>query len=220
MKQPDVNEAKWIDVSATISDGMVRWPTDPAVIIYKAETIGEEGAVANVTGIYTTAHVGTHIDAPLHFIKGGEDVASIDLNILIGHAKVFHIQDRKEINYAEIKDLGIEKGDRVLFRTRNSETDWEREPFMEDYVYLATDAAKFLAGIGIQCVGVDYLSLGSKENDQEVHRLMLGIPVIIIEGLKLGKVDAGKYDMVCLPLKIKNSDGGPSRVILRKRDQA
>jgi arylformamidase len=211
------NEEQWIDVSATVSDGMVRWPTDPAVRIYKAETIGVHGAVANVTAISTTAHVGTHIDAPLHFIAGGEDVASVDLKALIGPAKVFHIRDTKEINYAEIKDLGIEKGDRVLFRTRNSETDWEREPFHEDYVYLATDAAKYLADKGIRCIGVDYLSLGSKDNDPEVHMLMLSVPVIIIEGLKLGNVDAGEYDMVCLPLKIQGSDGGPSRVIIRKR---
>ena len=88
-------EKQWIDVSATISGGMVRWPTDPAVKIYKAETIGVNGAVANVTGIDTTAHVGTHIDAPLHFIAGGADVASVDLNALIGPAKVFHIRNGK-----------------------------------------------------------------------------------------------------------------------------
>ena len=105
-----------------------------------------------------------------------------------------------------------------MFRTDNSDTDWEHKPFIEDYVYLATDAAKFLVDRGIQCIGVDYLSLGSKENDPEVHMLMLSVPIIIIEGLKLGSVAAGAYDMICLPLKIQGSDGGPSRVILRKRD--
>jgi len=208
---------EWIDITATISDGMVRWPTDPAVHIYKTEEIGVNGALANVTAIATTAHVGTHIDAPLHFVKGGDDVASVDLNILVGPAKVFHIKNDKEINYEEIKDLGIERGDRVLFRTRNSDTDWERKPFMEDYVYLATDAARYLVDTGVQCVGVDYLSLGSKENDPEIHTLLLNAPIIIIEGLKLGKVPDGKYDMVCLPIKLEGSDGGPSRVILRKR---
>ena len=211
-----MDEEQWIDISATISDGMVRWPTDPAVHIYKAETIGEHGAVANVTAITTTAHVGTHIDAPLHFLKDGKDVSAIDLNILVGPAKVFHIDNQEAITYADIRDLGIEPGDRVLFRTRNSETDWEREPFKEDYVYLATDAAKYLAEKRIRCIGIDYLSLGDKENDPEVHLLILSVPIIIIEGLKLGNVAAGEYDMVCLPLKIKDSDGGPSRVILRK----
>src|ERR1700761_7693574 len=100
-------ENLWIDVSATISDGMTRWPTDPAVHIYKAEQIGIDGAEANVTGINTTAHVGTHIDAPLHFFKDGIDVASVSLDKLVGNAKVFHITNEKEINLDGIKDLGI-----------------------------------------------------------------------------------------------------------------
>ncbi len=205
----------WIDVSATISDGMTRWPTDPAVHIYKAEQIGVNGAVANVTAISTTAHVGTHIDAPLHFFKEGIDVASVSLDKLVGKAKVFRISNDKEINLAGIKDLGIEDGDRVLFRTRNSDVEWEHAPFIEDFVYLATDAAQYLADKNIKCVGVDYVSLGSKENDPEVHRLILGKEIVIIEGLKLGAVESGEYDMICLPLKIKDSDGGPSRVILK-----
>jgi arylformamidase len=206
----------WIDISATISDGMVRWPTDPPVHIYRAETIGENGAEANVTAISTTAHVGTHVDAPLHFFADGGDVAAINLEMLMGIASVFHITDPKKISYQEIKDYNIQEGDRVLFRTRNSDTEWERTPFMEDYVYLDTDAARYLTDKKVRCIGIDYLSLGSKDNDVEIHRMVLGVPIIIIEGLKLGNVAPGEYDMICLPLKIKGSDGGPSRVILRK----
>lgn len=207
---------KWIDISATISDGMTRWPDDPPVQISKAETIGVNGAEANVTQISTTAHVGTHIDAPLHFFEDGIDVASVPLEKLVGKAKVFQIRNSKEIGLAEIRDFDIEAGDRVLFRTLNSETDWEHLPFIEDYVYLATDAAKYLAEKKINCVGIDYLSLGNKANDSEVHRLILGSGIIIIEGLKLKGIGAGEYEMVCLPLKIKDSDGGPSRVIIKK----
>lgn len=210
-------ENEWIDVSATISDGMTRWPTDPAVHIYKAEKIGEQGAEANVTAIETTAHVGTHIDAPLHFFNGGKDVASVSLDKMIGPVKVIHITNPKEISLEEIKDKDVEDGGRVLFRTRNSDIAWEHAPFMENFVYLATDAAKYLADKKIKCVGVDYVSLGSKENDPEVHRLMLGNETVIIEGLKLGNVAEGDYEMICLPLKIKDSDGGPARVILRKK---
>jgi arylformamidase len=212
-----MNARDWIDISATISDHMTRWPTDPEVRIYKAEQIGVNGAVANVTAIETTAHVGTHIDAPLHFVKDGMDVASVPLEKLIGIAKVINIRNLKEISLEEITPLEISRGDRILFRTTNSDLAWEHEPFTEDYVYLSTDAAKFLSEKKINCVGIDYLSLGSKENDPEVHRLMLGNNIVIIEGLKLKEVEAGEYDMICLPLKIKDSDGGPSRVIIRKR---
>ena len=98
MEEQNNKSEKWIDVSATIFDGMVRWPTDPAVHIYKAEEIGKNGAEANVTGISTTAHVGTHVDAPLHFFKGGTDVASISLDKLIGHARVIEIKNKEKIS--------------------------------------------------------------------------------------------------------------------------
>jgi len=216
MEEQNNKSEKWIDVSATIFDGMVRWPTDPAVHIYKAEEIGKNGAEANVTGISTTAHVGTHVDAPLHFFKGGTDVASISLDKLIGHARVIEIKNKEKISLEEIKDVPIEKGDRILFRTRNSDTDWTNKPFTEDYVYLSTEAAKYLVDKEVNCIGVDYLSLGSKENDPEVHRAVLGASIVIIEGLMLKNIAAGEYEMICLPLKIKDSDGGPSRVIIRK----
>lgn len=211
---------EWIDISATISDHMTRWPDDPPVRIYKAEQIGVKGAVANVTAIETTAHVGTHIDAPLHFVKDGMDVASVPLEILIGPAKVICIQNPNKIDVETVKQHNINPDDRILFRTRNSDHPWEHEPFKEDYVYLSTEAAKFLAERKINCVGIDYLSLGSKKNDPEVHRLMLENNIIIIEGLKLKNIESGEYDMICLPLKIKDSDGGPSRVIVRKRVKA
>lgn len=206
----------WIDISATISNGMTRWPDDPEVRVSRVEEMGN-GSEANVTEIATTAHVGTHIDAPLHFIPDGKDVASVPLEKLVGIAKVFHIKNEREISLDDIRYLDITRGDRILFRTRNSKIEWEHKPFIEDYVYLSKDAAHFLADKKINCVGIDYLSLGSKEDDPEVHRLMLGTPIIIIEGLKLKDITPGIYDMVCLPLKIKNSDGGPCRVIIRKR---
>jgi arylformamidase len=210
-----INASEWIDVSATISDAMAVWPTDPHVHIYKAAEIGRGTAEANVTCIYTTAHVGTHIDAPLHFFRYGMDVASIPLDYLVGPAKVFHIRDSGEISYHRISNLPIEAGDRILFRTKNSDIEWEQRDFMDDYIYLATDAAEYLVQKGIKCVGIDYLSIGGKQNGAEVHRLLLGKPVVIIEGLKLGSVPAGNYEMICLPLKIKHSDGGPARALLK-----
>jgi len=68
----------------------------------------------------------------------------------------------------------------------------------------------------VNCIGIDYLSLGSKENDTEVHRAVLGTSIVIIEGLMLKDIAAGEYEMICLPLKLKDSDGGPARVIIRK----
>lgn len=216
MENSSNKDKKWIDVSAAIFDGMVRWPTDPAVHIYKADEIGKNGSEANVTGLSTTAHVGTHIDAPLHFYKDGKDVASISLDKMIGKTHVVHILDKEKITIAEIEPVNIAAGDKILFRTANSEQDWSHEPFKDDYVYLSTEAAKYLVEKGVSCIGIDYLSLGNKENDPEVHRTVLGAEVVIIEGLMLNNIEPGEYEMICLPIKIKDSDGAPSRVIIRR----
>ena len=83
-------------------------------------------------------------------------------------------------------------------------------------MYLSTEAAKYLVEKGVSCIGIDYLSLGNKENDPEVYRTVLGAEVVIIEGLMLNNIEPGEYEMICLPIKIKDSDGAPSRVIIRR----
>ena len=205
----------WIDISTTLEDGMVHWPGDIPVRIQQTSSLAA-GDEANVTSLSMSAHTGTHVDAPRHFIAEGKDITQLSLEVLTGPAKIFHIQDPKIITLTEIKDLPITVGDRILFRTRNSDQDWTMQSFREDYVYLATDAALFLKAKGIVCVGIDYLSIAGKENGAEVHKQLLGAGIVIIEGLNLRETEPGNYEMVCLPLKIKGADGAPARVIIRK----
>lgn len=215
MMQTGNPQSGWIDITATISNDLVVWPGDPAVSITKRSTIGENGAEANVSHLSLSAHTGTHMDAPLHFLANGNDIMRTDIDALIGHAKVFHISNSKEITYNEIKDLPIQQGDRVLFRTRNSDTDWEQLPFIDEYVYLTPEAARFLVEKEIRTLGIDYLSVGGKEGGVEVHKILLGAPVHIIEGLRLNNVEPGDYEMICLPMKVKGSDGAPARVVIK-----
>jgi arylformamidase len=205
----------WIDVSVLIQDSMVHWPTDSPVKIFRTSSI-EKGADANVSTLNISAHTGTHIDAPLHFIRNGKDVSEISLNQLTGKIKVFEIMDKNKITLDEIKKFEIDKGDGVFFKTRNSERDWTMQPFNANYIYLETDAATFLRSKEIKCVGIDYLSIGGEENGKEVHTILLGSEILIIEGLNLHTIQAGTYEMICLPLKLKDSDGSPARVIIRK----
>lgn len=205
----------WIDVTTTITNGMVHWPGDAEVVISKTSSI-EKGDEANVTALCFSAHVSTHVDAPRHFIAGGKDVTEIDLNAMLGLAKVFSIQNTETINLDEIKNFKISEGDRVLFRTRNSNKDWPKLPFLKNHVYLETDAASYLCDKGIACVGIDYLSISGEKNAAEVHKLLLQKEIVIIEGLMLDEVDDGDYEMICLPLKIAGADGAPARVIVRK----
>jgi len=205
----------WLDITMPIRNGMVHWPGDVDVEIHKTSSI-EKGDDANVTELRMSAHTATHVDAPLHFIAGAKDVTEFNLNVLTGLAKVFSIKNTGSITLDEISAMKISEGDRVIFKTRNSEKDWSMLPFRENYIYLETDAALYLCDKGITCVGIDYLSIAGEKNGAEVHRLLLEKEIIIIEGLMLDGIEEGDYEMICLPLKIKGADGAPARVIIRK----
>jgi arylformamidase len=205
----------WIDISVTIQDGMVHWPGDERVNLHRTSSIND-GEEANVTAISMSAHTGTHIDAPLHFIKDGKDVTQIALDKLTGEANIFQIENEQAITLEVIKNFEINKGDRVLFKTKNSEKDWTMRPFNKNYIYLATDAAKYLKEKGVACIGIDYLSIAGEINGAEVHKILLGAEICIIEGLNLKNIEPGFYEMICLPLKLKGADGAPARVVIRK----
>jgi arylformamidase len=205
----------WIDISGTITNGMVHWPGDVNVSVEREKSI-DDGAEANVTTLSMSAHTCTHIDAPLHFIGNGNDVTQIPLEVLIGRVKLIHVKDSQKITVNEIRKFEIGEGDRIIFRTRNSEENWLMKPFREDYVFLSTDAATYLRDKGVIAIGVDYLSVAGMQNGDVVHKILLEKNILIIEGLILGNISQGEYEMICLPLKIKNSDGAPARVVIRE----
>jgi arylformamidase len=83
-------------------------------------------------------------------------------------------------------------------------------------VGISEGAAEYLAATGVRVVGVDYLSVGGYFADgPRIHRTLLEAGIWIIEGLDLSAVSGGRYEMICLPVKIHGSDGAPARAILR-----
>jgi arylformamidase len=205
----------WIDISVPLRDGMVHWPNDPPVIIKRIQDI-EQGATANLSTISMGAHSGTHVDAPIHFIGQGKGIDHIPLDTLVGKARVIQIRDTESIKPEELASHRIRRGERILFRTRNSSEVWQKDEFVEDFVFISDAAADFLVNRGIRLVGIDYLSIGSfKHGGSYVHKTLLSGGIWIIEGLNLTNVTPGKYDLVCLPLKIVGGDGAPARAILK-----
>ena len=203
----------WIDVSVPLRSGMVRWPDNPPVRIERVLDT-ECGDVASVSKISMGSHTGTHMDAPLHFVRGGEGMDRMPLDAAVGRARVIEVQDPVSVKPEDLRGVG--RGERVLFKTQNSARRWEEDAFDEDFVYVSKEAARELAARGVRTVGVDYLSVGGfREDGVETHRALLGAGIWVIEGLNLLAVEPGEYDLVCLPLKIEDGDGAPARAILR-----
>lgn len=210
-----VGAGGWIDVSVPVHSGMVHWPGDPEVVIERAKSIAK-GDEANLTRIDMSAHTGTHMDAPLHFFEDDPSIEELPLEIAMGPARVIAIEGEEPIDRGQLEGLEIGSGERILFRTHNSERPWAERDFDPGFVYVSLEAAELLGEVGVALVGVDYLSVGGAGGDgAETHRAILGAGAWVVEGLDLSMVDPGEYELICLPIKLVGSDGAPARVLLR-----
>jgi arylformamidase len=203
------------DISVPISASMPTYPGDPPVSIEPVLQIAK-GDPANVSRLSFGDHTGTHLDPPVHFVPGGRTVDQLDLGLLYGPALVVDMSlVDKAITADNLAQAKLPGGAvRILFKTRNSLL-WDRPGFQSDFVAFGWDAAQWLVDHGVKLVGIDYLSaevFGASE--PRTHRTLLGAGVVIVEGLNLKDIAPGAYTLACLPLKIKNGDGGPARAVL------
>ncbi len=206
---------KIYDITVPISADLPVYPGDPEIQLERIMSL-EQGDIANVTRLCCSTHIGTHIDPPSHFIAGARSVDQLPLEILLGTARVVDVGDVTVIDATVLNRCHLEGATRVLFKTRNSSFWPESKVFHEDFVYIAPDAARLLVERGVQLVGIDYLSVERFNFDEPTtHLVLLAANVVIVEGLALGDVPPGDYELVCLPLKIKDGDGSPARVVLR-----
>ena len=206
----------WIDISVPVTAGMAHWPGDPEVVVNRIAAIGPE-SFCNLTAISMCAHTGTHMDAPLHFIEGGAPIEAMPLDAVIGPARVIEIFDPEKITRSELERHELRRGERILLKTSNSSRIWKSNLFIEDFVYIARDAAEYLAETGVRTVGIDAYSVGGLRKDlQETHVSLLGAGIWIVEGLNLERAAPGDYEFICLPMKLMGADGAPARAVIRR----
>ena len=210
---------KIFDISVPITNGMLTWPGDPPVELTKIGEIAN-GDESNISYLQLCVHTGTHIDAPKHFIDEGKTTELIELEKLIGEALVVHINRDIDLITGDVlrnhpRNADLKKSKRILFHTRNSEY-WTSQPnvFCETYVGINDTGARYLIDLGIDLVGIDYLSIAPFTDTEIPHQLLLSNEVVILEGLNLANVKEGFYKLTCLPLKIPYCDGAPARAIL------
>ncbi len=204
---------KIYDISMEIHEGMT---------VYKNKQEKRPKQVITVQQEYITEsricmdmHTGTHIDAPLHMLSTGDTVENIDLAKVITKCKVFdfvHLTDK--ITKEDLKSKKIERGDFVIFKTRNS----LREDFDFNFVYLEKSGAEFLRQKGVIGVGIDALGIERDQPGHETHKILLGSGIVILEGLRLKDVEEGEYFLFAVPLKIKGAEAAPVRAVLIKQD--
>lgn len=206
---------KIYDISVTISPDLPVWPGDPLVRIERVAKI-EEGANANVSRIAMSAHTGTHVDAPFHFLSDGSSAEHLSLALLTGPAYVLKLPGVNVITASELKQANIPSGTlRLLIRTDNSGY-WTGKGaiFQIGFTGISSDGAAYLVDLGVKLIGMDYLSVAPYKQSRPTHEALLKAGVVIVEGLNLSEITQGHYTLYCLPLKLAGCDGAPARAIL------
>ncbi len=211
------NAMRLIDVSVSIYPGMCQWAGEEIVAAGALSSTPEDEA--NVTRLVLTSHTGTHVDPPRHFVHGGVTVDAIPLDRWVGPCWVADLTgSAPEVTAADLEAAGVPDGvERLILKTRNSGL-WKSAPdtFDDRFVALSLDGAEWVVSRGIRLVGIDYLSIGPfHTTGVETHLMLLQNDVLIVEGLDLGVVEPGAWELLCLPLKLRGGDGAPARVALR-----
>ncbi len=202
---------------------------EPDMLVYKNaeikrpvfEVISDHtNSVAYETNVTLNIHTGSHFDMPLHMIKDGKTLDSFDITRMITPCKVFDLTYLEEpvIRADDIKDLPIQKDDFVLFKTKNSYRKKE-DGFDFEFTYLDESGARLLKTLEIKGVGIDTLGIERAQSDHMTHKLLLEDDIVILEGILLGDVNEGMYELIALPLKIKGVEGGLVRAVLIEKEE-
>src|SRR3972149_675895 len=200
------------DVEAPIENGIPVWPGDPPVRLEQVSSIAQ-GANANVSSLACGVHVGTHVDAPHHFLDGAPTVEALPLDVLLGKAHVADLRRADVVDAAALERARIpHRTARLLLRTRNSDY-WKRgeRAFQTDFVAVDAGGAEWLVRRKIRLIAVDYLSVAPYGNSRPTHQILLSAGVVVVEGVDLGRVPPGSSTPACLSMKLVGSDGAPAR---------
>jgi len=206
---------KLYDITRTITPDLPVWPGDTPVSIEATMTISQ-GDIANVSRVVFTTHLGTHVDAPYHFVNDGLTLEKIPLEIYIGPVTVVTVHKKEgplypadfpQINWATVKRLII----------HSSASHKPLDYFNKDYVYPSPTLADLMGEHGVILFGTDAPSVDNfNSKDLVGHQALYRNKIFILEGLWLPEVPDGEYNLIATPLKIAGGDGCPVRAILQK----
>lgn len=203
------------DISVTLGTESMDFPGDEPFAHAWTERM-RDGGSCDLSSLRMSAHAGAHLDSPAHFLPGGKTLDRYPLQAFVRPAQVVEIRDPACVRAAHLESLEIPAGDALLFKTENSRTGWSRGgTFSERFVYVSGEAAAACVRRGVGLVGLDALSV-ERYGDPEspAHRQLLENDVLILEGVHLGEVPAGRYTLVCLPLKLAGCEASPVRAVL------
>jgi arylformamidase len=205
---------KIIDISMPVHSNMPVWrDAEEKKPVFHITRNFVNGNGARETRMELELHTGTHMDAPLHMIDGGQDSSFFKAEDMILPCKVLDLTDVEDgITEEDLLQKDINKGDFILLKTKNS----YEEGFNDHFIFVKESGAKYLADIGIKGVGIDSLGIERSQADHATHKTILGKGIYILEGLRLKDVEEGSYTLAAAPVSILDVEASPVRALLLK----
>jgi len=179
------------------------YPGDPAPERRVLSSM-EKGDLYNLTAFNMCAHNGTHVDAPFHFLKGGKTIDALGLEPFIGLASV-------------VEHHGIVSGNdamEIIEKSRDRDSEAAKRILIKGNAVVSSEAAKVFASKGILLLGNESQTVGPEDAPMEVHLILLGAGVVLLEGIRLAEVEEGRYFLSAAPLNLAGADGSPCRAFL------
>ena len=195
---------KIYDISQEVF-GCAVYPGDPSPERQVMLSISE-GKMCNLTAFNMCAHNGTHVDAPFHFINEGRTIDQVDIDRFVGYCYVA----------SHDGDITAEDSKKIMDRAKDAagETDCYNRILVKGEATMTEEAAKVFADNKIKLFGNESQTVGPLEAPMEVHLIMLGAEIVLLEGIRLSEVPDGVYLLNSAPINLGGSDGAPCRAIL------
>ncbi|WP_203249272.1 arylformamidase [Sporosarcina beigongshangi] len=204
---------KWIDISQPLQNDIAEWPGDTPFTYEVALTKAETGSV-NIGKMTTSMHMGTHIDAPFHFDDDGKKVLDLPIDLYIGRARVIDVTGAESVGRAELEGIDFGGAERILLKTGSRP---DANVFPKKFTVLRADIGPLLKERGVRLIGVDTPSVDPEDSKiLEAHHALNDNDVMILENIVLRAVEPGDYELIALPLPLRDGDGSPVRAVLRR----
>lgn len=201
-----------IDISRPLHSGMPHWPGDVPTTFQVKVRIAD-GHACNVGQLNLSVHNGSHADAPWHYDDLGAKIDAVDLSHYLGACQVIDARNRGTLTPDLLDGLKPGSATRLLFRTDM----WgEPENFPATWPLLTGEMPAKLAALGIKLIGLDVPSVDPlTSRDLAMHHALGDAGILILENLDLSNAEPGDYELIALPLKVRDGDGAPVRAVLR-----
>lgn len=212
------------DVTLVLGSGQIEAPPLPGVNPFVRQEVFsiENGGPCLLSNLTMNCHSGTHLDSPAHFIRDGKSIDQYPPQRFIVPAIVVDIVDKESIRLHELKDIKINEGDAILFKTANSMRGLPEPdaPWWDKWVYMSPEAADFCIERKVSLVGIDTFmpeDPASTLEETPIHKKLFRHDILVLENIVLSDVLPGEYTLLCLPLRMKGAEASPVRAVLIPR---